>query len=255
MDARTVAKRIAAKVGLLPSLHRAHRLVSPSVRAFRRQRRAQFGQLIKPGDLVFDVGANLGQTIDVLRDLRTRVVAIEPNPACRPLLRALYSSDPDVVLVEAALGGTPGVAWLNAAGTDAVASLRDDWPGLAFGRGTLERVEVEVTTLDRLIDRHGAPKLCKVDVEGFETEVFAGLSQSIETVMFEYHLGELDRARQCLAKLATLGAQAVDLVPEDADDFLWGDWPTPEEASRRLGEPGVPRVGDLFVRTGPPPGT
>jgi FkbM family methyltransferase len=50
----------------------------------------------------------------------------------------------------------------------------------------IETVEVEVTTLDLLIKKHGLPYFCKIDVEGFETKVLKGLSQPIPILSFEF---------------------------------------------------------------------
>ena len=44
---------------------------------------------------------------------------------------------------------------------------------------------VEVTTLDRLIADHGLPRFVKIDVEGAEAEVLAGLSHAVAWIAFE----------------------------------------------------------------------
>jgi hypothetical protein len=46
--------------------------------------------------------------------------------------------------------------------------------------------EVEVSTLDALIDSFGIPSFCKIDVEGYEYEVLKGLTQPIPSLSFEY---------------------------------------------------------------------
>ena len=48
-----------------------------------------YGQFVRPGDLVFDVGAHVGDRIAAFRRLGARVVAVEPQPA---LVRTLGCS-------------------------------------------------------------------------------------------------------------------------------------------------------------------
>ena len=84
-------------------------------------RRQFYGQFVGPGDLVFDVGANVGN--------RTKVFL--------------------------KLGSRPG------------RFRRHDWT---------QTQPVTVTTLDQAVSRYGLPRFIKIDVEGFELEVLAGLS-------------------------------------------------------------------------------
>src|SRR6266481_9284314 len=46
-----------------------------------------YRQFIQPGDLVFDVGANIGGKTAAFLSLGARVVAVEPNPVCAHRLR------------------------------------------------------------------------------------------------------------------------------------------------------------------------
>src|SRR5262252_2022118 len=52
-----------------------------------------YRNFIKPGDLVFDVGAHVGDRIGAFRRLGARVVAIEPQPALVRTLRLIYGRD------------------------------------------------------------------------------------------------------------------------------------------------------------------
>ena len=45
-------------------------------------------QFVRPGDLVFDVGAHVGDRIAAFRRLGARVVAVEPQPALVRTLQA-----------------------------------------------------------------------------------------------------------------------------------------------------------------------
>jgi hypothetical protein len=53
---------------------------------------------------------------------------------------------------------------------------------------TIGTVSVPVTTLDRLIARHGPPEHLKIDVEGYELEAVRGLSAAVRVISFEANL-------------------------------------------------------------------
>ena len=83
---------------------------------------------------------------------------------------------------------------------------------------------VEVTTLDALIAAHGLPRFVKIDVEGAEAEVLAGLGQPVDWLAFEYLPAAPEAADACLARLAGLGAYAFNLVPGEAAAFALDRW-------------------------------
>lgn len=58
--------------------------VPRGVAACRWRRRAlvHYRQFVKSGDLVFDVGANVGNRTAVFLRLGARVVAVEPHASC-----------------------------------------------------------------------------------------------------------------------------------------------------------------------------
>ena len=55
-----------------------------------------YSQFVRPGDLVFDAGAHVGDRVGAFRRLKARVIAIEPQPALVRTLRILYGSDEGV---------------------------------------------------------------------------------------------------------------------------------------------------------------
>ena len=65
-------------------------------------------RFVKPGDLVFDIGAHVGDRTGSFRRLGARVVAAEPQPAVYRALRLLYRHDPEVQLINSALGAAAG---------------------------------------------------------------------------------------------------------------------------------------------------
>ena len=216
-----------------------------------REREAFFGALIKPGDLCFDVGSNIGDISAVLLRLGARVVAIDPQPRAMHELKARLGAYPRLTCLETGLGAAPGEATLFLTEGVGTCSMVQDWlPGVA-AKGS---VKVPVTTLNAVIARHGRPAFCKIDVEGFELEVLKGLSGGLPLVSIEYHMTAEDLAKitQCLDRLGAFGPISLNLIPSDRAKFAWPDWLDRTEFDRRF--PGELRddpafaYGDIFIR-------
>ncbi|MCB8836621.1 FkbM family methyltransferase [Aurantimonas sp. VKM B-3413] len=173
---------------------------------------------VGPGDLVFDVGAHVGDRVRVCRRLGARVVAVEPQPRLARLLRTMFAFDRGVSVVAAAVADAPGVIALrvnrsNPTVSTACASFVDaaaaspEWEGERWD----ETVEVQATTLDRLIAEHGRPAFVKIDVEGLEDRVLAGLSEPVRCLSFEFTILQRDVALRALARCEVLGYRRFGL--------------------------------------------
>src|SRR5947207_4849635 len=101
-------RRLQTTLGVLRSL-RIYRGHPARARAMDRL----YAQFIKPGDLVFDVGAHVGDRTAAFRRLGARVVAVEPQPAIAKLLRLLYGHDRAVSLEPVAVGRSAGTVTLQ----------------------------------------------------------------------------------------------------------------------------------------------
>jgi FkbM family methyltransferase len=232
-------------LGLYPSVRYWYRRIKPDLREERERERRFYEQFVNAGDLCFDVGANVGQTLEAMLACKGRVIAIEPNPFCVQALAWEFGKNPDVTIVDKAIGATNGFAELHFDGTDSTGSLRADWPFPAR-----QVRQVPVTTLDDLIAQFGRPKVCKVDVEGFELEVFRGLSQPIPIVRFEFHKRELQRGLDCLARLEQIGQiQSANLTNELGTHFLSEEWMSAQALRERMVGLDAAR-GDIVVRMG-----
>ena len=55
-----------------------------------------YGSFVRRGDLVFDVGAHVGDRVASFRRLGARVVAVEPQPALVKVLKLFYGRSADV---------------------------------------------------------------------------------------------------------------------------------------------------------------
>lgn len=243
MNCFSALKSAIKNGGVYPVARHWYRRVAPSARRERLALRRFYKQLINPGDLCFDIGANVGQTTEALVDCGARVIAVEPNPLCIPVLRWQFGRNHQVKLVQKAVGAKRGSAVLNYRGTDSTASILTDWP---FGNH--DSHTVELIALDDLIAEFGRPRLCKVDVEGYEVEVFNGLSQPIPIIDFEIHPGVLQWAREVLQRLSTIGEiTAANIAAEHHGGWVFSDWVGLEQFLQRL-ETKPPGMEDAVIK-------
>jgi FkbM family methyltransferase len=204
-----------------------------------RQRglRRLYGSLVHEGDLVFDVGAHLGDRSAAFAALGARVVALEPQPRIARWLQRIVGRNERIVVREAAVGARVGRERLAISRrTPTVSTLSESWrdraaqanPGFRAVRWE-ETLEVPVVTLDSLIESYGVPSFCKIDVEGYEAEVLAGLSQPLAGLSVEFVAGHLDAAAACVRRLRELGPYRFNVVLGEKRDFAFETWRSAEE--------------------------
>lgn len=177
----------------------------------------------RSGDLVFDVGANVGDKTNVFLKLGARVVCIDPDEANQEVLRGKFlryrlASKPVVIVGKAVSDrNTVETMWIDGAGS-AVNTLSQKWAetlktnkdkfehghcGLEFA----QRKAVETTTLEELILAYGLPFFVKIDVEGYEAKVIKGLKHPIPFLSFEINLPEFKQEGiECVRLLDGLAA-------------------------------------------------
>lgn len=153
-----------------------------------------YSQFLEPRDLVFDVGANLGNRSDVFLGLGMKVVAVEPQNYCNKYLRVRFGKK--IKLVNRALGSEMGKAIMYTGEHHYLSTISKLWKDKVSKSNRFLNVnwnktqEVIVTTLENLIQEYGKPKFVKIDVEGFELEVLYGLKTKIDYISFEYTIPE-----------------------------------------------------------------
>jgi FkbM family methyltransferase len=146
--------------------------------------------------VVFDVGANTGQSIDLFRrTLATpRIYSFEPNPALAAILKHMYA-DCGVMVEAMALGSSEGTTKFNVSENHELSSIldvdkNDENP---FSDVPLsETISVPVTTIDSYVEKHGIThiELLKIDTQGFDLEVLRGASgildrRGVDTLLVE----------------------------------------------------------------------
>jgi FkbM family methyltransferase len=145
---------------------------------FDRRELALVREHLRGGDFL-DVGAHVGlYSVTAARAGANRVLALEPNPAARAQLEEnvrLNGLD-NVVVRPRAVGARSARAVLHVPATH-----DPSFSSLAGGRfAEGEPVEVDVTTVDAEVEEHAfTPTVVKIDVEGGELDVVAGMERTL----------------------------------------------------------------------------
>ena len=216
---------------------------------------ALYRRFVKPGSLAFDIGSHVGDRIGAFRRCGARVVALEPQPLCARAIRAIYAGDGDVTLVESACGPEPGTLTLHINSANPTVTTASPefvraadgaagWEGQVWDR----TVEVPQTTLDTLVAEYGQPDFVKIDVEGFEADVLAGLTRPLPALSFEFTTIQRDVAARCLDLLASRAAYRFDVALGESQQFELGRFVPADEMHQLIASlPHAANSGDIYA--------
>ena len=147
--------------------------------------------LVHQIDAVFDVGANIGQFAEKLRDagFPGRIVSFEPSTAAHSTLSKHARRDGDwIIAPRMALGDHDGTVTLNVAGNSASSSVLPMLPSHASAEPKSRYVGsevVELRTLDSAsteFTNESERIFLKLDVQGFEYKVLQGAERFLARV-------------------------------------------------------------------------
>lgn len=131
-------------------------------------------RFVNPGDVVWDIGANMGMFALPAATKASFTLAVEPDPFNQSLLHRTLAANPDLKIdvVPVAVASEFGVAKFNipVRGRSANSLAATSHMGTQTG-GVRQQFTVLTVGTDWLLDHYPAPQFVKVDAEGAETMI------------------------------------------------------------------------------------
>lgn len=178
---------------------------------------------LRPGDVFFDVGANVGFFAMLAARIvgsTGRVAALEPVPANVDQIRANARRNQldNVTVLEVAVGATDGTATLALAAHPGGATLATAAPP----PDPIGSIVVAVASIDELVagGQVPPPNVVKIDVEGAEEDVLRGMAKTV----LKHHpvvVCEIDDRTQ--SALADKRAATAGLLEQVGYEIRWLD--------------------------------
>lgn len=218
------------------------------------KRAAFYRQFMSKGDLVFDVGANMGNRAKVFHELGARVVAFEPQLSCYHFLEEVFAGRDSLRLVNGALGKTESVGEMFVADWDILSSLSPAWMEAVQKTGRFSgckwdrRQTVRIATLDQAIRDFGMPAFVKIDVEGYEYEVLQGLSVPLKCLSIEFVAEYIGNALKCIDRLSAIAPIEARLSYGESMEFQMPSWVGADEIKQALTAIDSSLGGDCYIR-------
>jgi FkbM family methyltransferase len=186
-----------------------------------------YSGFVEKGNLVYDVGANIGNRTEVFLSLGANVVCIEPNPELCKTLKSRFGSS--VKILNIGLGAQEGFFNFNISSNHYLSSFSEKFIDHKTNINRQIKYEksvpVQIKRMDSLIEKYGVPDFVKIDTEGYEREVVLGLSVPVKWISFEFTLPVFqNETAECIRKLMSLGYSKFNIVIADNLVFELPEW-------------------------------
>ncbi len=228
-------------------------ILKNKVRAIRRRAKYHkfYKQFISSGDICFDIGANLGSRTQTFSELGATVIAVEPVEETYTILKNNFLGNKNITCIKAAVGSQSDLRKIHISNHHQISTLSE----MFIEKYKAQEIywhsteEVEVITLDTLINKYGIPAFCKIDVEGYEKEVLTGLSQALPFLSFEYNARLKMEAISCLDILSEHESNRYNFSAYESMNFEFSEWLSLPQFQRFISKlPEEVETGDIYVK-------
>jgi FkbM family methyltransferase len=150
-----------------------------------------------PGHNVIDIGANVGDTIAVIKTaIDLPVIGIEGDPISYRFLENNVAQFKDITLIKEFLGEKKETLHVEMG--------KDGWNNTLIPTSGATGKDVTLQTLDEVLEQHGLAnktiKLLKIDTEGFDTIILRGsfglLQKQKPVLYFEYNKSNMETIKE-----------------------------------------------------------
>jgi len=194
----------------------------------KRQMINFYKKFINENDLCFDIGANIGERTEIFLKLGAETVSIEPQSSCVELLKEKFGENRRLKILKYAVGSFEKedelmICYENSECSTLSKDFISAYAGIS-GFHWQKTEKINVTTLDKLFELYGTPKFCKIDVEGYESEVFLGMKKPAKYIAFEFNKLLLNDTKKSLDILQTLGSCRCNFIKYEIMNLVLDKW-------------------------------
>ncbi len=183
--------------------------------------------------IAFDIGANIGQTVDELLPNYDKIICFEPNPSLVTVIKNKFFNNDKVTIEELGLSDKTETKKFNISNSHVVSTFSEDWINNSRFTNVYNwdtSIDVKTTTLDEVIDKYGIPYFIKIDVEGYEYEVLKGLTKLLDNTYFAFEWAEeqYEIVNKTVKYLKELGYNNFSYTYQDSllnlENINWCNW-------------------------------
>lgn len=161
---------------------------------------------IKKGDVVLDIGANLGfLSLYAVENGASKVYSIEPDPTCFQYLTNNTKGFEEIIPLNYAISDKVGEIDFYKGKLSSIGTIRDTSENIDYSQSDRNKIKVKSLDANSLISTAGIEKVdyLKIDCEGAEFEFFDSIDEHFLSNKISYICGEVHRFAGCQTEYET----------------------------------------------------